>query len=183
MLERDCYPGVIGFFNERLVPRFRPRFGFHAFWTIDTSLSSGDDESIWSRPDVTSIVIGRGKYAPQSQLTLITGEVKLRADADLRAVHQALAQSRYAHCAYLICQVDKTRQDRITKDLALQCERLGLGFATFIDPSELSTYETHVHAARKEPDVDDLDHFIETRIDERHQDMLRACLAPDWAFQ
>jgi hypothetical protein len=29
---------VIGFFNSVLVPRFRPRMGIHAFWTLDTFL-------------------------------------------------------------------------------------------------------------------------------------------------
>jgi len=184
MRERDCYPGVIGFFNEVLVPRFRPRLGANAFWTIDTSLLSGDDENVWSRPDVTSIVVSRGKYSSHSQLTIISGEVKLKSGADLKAVHQTLAQSRYTNLAYLICESDeRTRRSSLSKELGVQCERLGLGYSTFIDPNDVSTYKVHVHAKRHEPSVDDLDYFIETRIDEGHQDSLRACLAPTWGFE
>lgn len=184
MQERDCYPGVIGFFNERIVPQFRPRLGANAFWTLDTSLISGGDEAVWSRPDVTSIVVSRGKYASQSQLTLISGEVKLKAGADLKAVHQTLAQSRYTHLAYLVCQSDaRTRESKLTQELALQCERLGLGFITFLDPKSIATYQIHLQARRREPSTDDLDYFIETRIDPHHQDSLKACLAPDWGFE
>lgn len=184
MQERDCYPGVIGFFNEQLVPRQRPRFGFNAFWTLDTSLVGGNDESVWSRPDVTSIVVSRGKYSTQSQLTLISGEVKLKSGADLKAVHQTLAQSRYTHLAYLVCERDeRSRKGDFTEELQVQCEKLGLGLITFIDPNRMATFKLHVHANRREPSVDDLDYFIETRIDAFHQDSLRACLAPDWGFQ
>ncbi len=184
MQERDCYPGVIGFFNTRLVPQFRPRLGVNAFWTLDTSLAGGDEESVWSRPDITSIIVSRGKYSVQSQLTLISGEVKLKGGADLKAVHQTLAQSRFTHLAYLVCEADKRgRSDKFTGEMVTQCERLGLGFATFIDSNALETFQIHVAAKRREPATDDLDLFIETRIDQSHQDSLRACLAPDWGFE
>lgn len=184
MNERDCYPGVIGFFNEVLVPRLRPRLGANAFWTLDTSLIAGDDENVWSRPDVTSIIVSRGKYATQSQLTLISGEVKLKAGTDVKAVHQTLAQSRYTHLAFLVYQSDaRTRTTPFLKELQVQCERLGLGFVTFTDPDAIGSYIIHVDAKRREPSVDDLDYFIETRIDPSHQDSLRACLAPDWGFE
>lgn len=184
MSEQDCYPGVIGFFNSVLVPRFRPRMGTHAFWTLDTSLLAGNDENVWSRPDITSIVVSRGKYSSLSQLTLISGEVKLKSGADLKAVHQTLAQSRYTHLAYLICESDaRAREAPFTRELTVQCERLGLGYVTFLDPNVVSTFVVHVQAARHEPSVDDLDHFIETRIDETHQESLRACLAPSWGFE
>jgi hypothetical protein len=184
MPERDCYPGVIGFFNACLVPRFKPRLGCQAFWTVDTSLLSGDDESVWARPDVTSIIVSRGKYAAQSELTLIGGEVKLKGGADLKAVHQTLAQSLYTHLAYLVCEADdRTRRATYTNEISVQCERLGLGFATFLDPNVVATFEIHVDAKRHEPAVDDLDYFIETRIDEYHQDQIRACLAPDWGYE
>ena len=183
MPEKDRYPGVIAYINYALVPQFTPRLGFSAFWTVDTSLETGDSEAMWSRPDVTSIIVGRGKYAPTSELTLISGEVKVRSGSDLKAVHQTLAQSRYSHCAYLFCELDiEGRDANLAKELALQCARLGLGFTTFSDSNDVSTYRTHTQALRKSPSIDDLDHYIETRLDEHLQDAIRQCLNPNWGF-
>jgi hypothetical protein len=132
----------------------------------------------WTRPDVIIAAVRTYQFTPGKRLEIITFEVKPNVATAFEGVYEALAHSVFAHRAYLAVNVKEYKDveeipdDRIT----LECERHGVGYMTFGDPSDYGTFEV-VNAARlREPDPFEVDNFIRKQLNSDNQDQLREFL-------
>lgn len=132
---------------------------------------------IWSRPDFTIATIRRRKYDPVRHLDLIAFELKNLAGSTVVAVHEALAHTRFAHYAYLVCPRSELSAG---VQLAIQdaCTRHGVGLIRFDltagndDGPQLTNFEFEVEARRKTPEPDQVDSYIDDRLSEANRQSL-----------
>lgn len=129
---------------------------------------------IWSRPDFTFATIRRRKYDPVRHLDVIAVELKNLAGTSVVAVHEALAHTRFAHYAYLICP-----RSKISKAVKIaiedSCSQHGVGLITFDimmgadKRASLKSFEFEVEARRKSPEPEEVDNYIDDRLDEQNK--------------
>jgi hypothetical protein len=124
----------------------------------------------WSRPDFTIATIRRRKYDPVRHLDLIAFELKNLAGSSLVAVHEALAHTRFAHYAYLVCPRSELNA-RVQAAIRESCAQHGIGLISFaIDVGakkvpDLSEFKFEVEPRRQTPEPDQVDNYIEDRFD------------------
>lgn len=124
---------------------------------------------VWSRPDFTIATIRRRKYDPIKHLDVIAFELKNVAGTQVVAVHEALAHTRFAHYAYLVCPRSSLHTEKF-KVVEQSCAEHGIGLMTFrigVGPREgpvLRDARIELLASRRTPDPDLVDQFIDDRF-------------------
>ena len=135
----------------------------------------------WSQPDFLAATIRSYTYDPQRYLDVIALELKNHSGTDLVAVHEALAHSRFAHFAFLICPRSSLHQHR-NDEVRNEAARLGVGLIFFdlgADPSghpHLFNFEFVVEPERKSTDPLVTDKFIDARFNERNKERLKGII-------
>jgi len=131
----------------------------------------------WSRPDFTIATIRRRKYDPVRHLDLIAFELKNLAGSTVVAVHEALAHTRFAHYAFLVCPRSVLNA---SVQLAIRdsCAQHGIGLLTFdlsVGKGErplLKGFEIEVDPRRQSPEPELVDSYIDDRFDEENRGRL-----------
>jgi hypothetical protein len=131
----------------------------------------------WSRPDFTIATIRRRKYDPVRHLDLIAFELKNLAGSTVVAVHEALAHTRFAHYAYLVCPRSALNAS-VQSAIRDACAQHGIGLLTFDlsagrnDAPALARFQFEVDARRKAPEPDQVDNYIDDRFEEHSRKRL-----------
>ncbi len=134
-----------------------------------TTVGGRQGSGLWSRPDFTIATIRQRKYDPLRHLDVLAFELKNLAGASLLSVHEALAHSRFAHYAYLICPRSLVHPEYLG-DIQQNCVAHGVGLISFSmgigehQAPRVSDVRIEVSAARKAPDPDLVDRYIEDRM-------------------
>lgn len=136
-----------------------------------TARTGKSGTGIWSRPDFTIATIRRRKYDPFRHLDLFAFELKNLEGLSVVAVHEALAHTRFAHYAYVVCPLSRNNT-RLNDTIATECTRHGVGLIRFLiergadDAPVLRNFELVLSAQRRSADPDDVDTYIDDRFDE-----------------
>lgn len=132
---------------------------------------------IWSRPDFTIATIRKRKYDPYRHLDVIAFELKNLAGTSVVAVHEALAHTRFAHYAYVVCPRSE-RNHEVAATIEAACSQHGIGLVTFsiaVDASgnpDVSDLKFELAAARFAADPDFVDNYIDDRLDNENREKL-----------
>jgi hypothetical protein len=127
----------------------------------------------WSRPDFTIATIRRRKYDPVRHLDLIAFELKNLAGSTVVAVHEALAHTRFAHYAYLVCPRSVLNMS-VQQAIRESCVEHGIGLISYnlsVGPNDaprLTNIDFEVEPRRRSPEPDQADNYIDDRFDERN---------------
>lgn len=125
---------------------------------------------IWSRPDFSIATIRRRKYDPVRHLDLLAIELKNLAGASVVSVHEALAHTRFAHYAYLLCPRSRVEPERL-QVIEESCSQHGIGLITFCIGIEadnrpsLGDFSFDIAPRRKSPEPVDVDDYIDARFE------------------
>lgn len=134
----------------------------------DVSTVGGAADGSWTRPDLAALAITRGEYVPFLRADLHTFEVKTARGLDVQGAHEASAQGRFGHYAWLVFQALNVadRSTGLYDQVLRSAIRLGVGVITFRDPLDTSMW--HIDAWPKRTSTDDAvaDEFVSTRFDD-----------------
>lgn len=134
-------------------------------WLCDTSVGGPLGSGPWSRPDFTLVAATRFRFSRPTQLDVFGFELKPESRCDIRAVHEAYAQTRFVHYGYLIWHLpNASRRRKALSGIRTHCADLGVGLITFHEPADSSSYEVLVDPARKSPSPEALEAFLTHRI-------------------
>lgn len=142
-----------------------------------TATGGRSGTGIWSRPDFTIATIRRRKYDPMAHLDVLAFELKNLAGSSVVAVHEALAHTRFAHYAYVVCPRSSANTN-VHEAIEQACSEYGIGLITFllnVDRSEqpkLTEFKIEVSPRRQSPDPEEVDNYIDNRLDELNQERL-----------
>jgi hypothetical protein len=128
-----------------------------------------DTGGTWTRPDIVMAALRVFPHVPGKFFDLITFELKSGAAIDVKAVFEALSHRRAATQAYVWLHVPtgaesnadlSTRLERIKEEAS----RYGVGMIVGADPSDYSSWEFRLQAARFEPDPESMNEFIAQQL-------------------
>jgi hypothetical protein len=118
----------------------------------------------WTRPDIVLINVANYRYVPGRYLDVITFELKVAEDTDVKAVYEALAHRRAGTRAYLIIVGGGPIDDEELEELIKEAGRHGVGIIEAVDCNRVDTWKFHVEPQRADADPSDLDEFIDTQL-------------------
>lgn len=134
-------------------------------WLCDTSVGGPLGAGPWSRPDFTLVAATRFRFSRPPQLDVFGFELKPEMRCDIRAVHEAYAQTRFVHYGYLMWHLPaSSRKRKSLSGIRTHCSDLGVGLIVFPDPSEAASFEVLVDPARKSPSPEALEAFLTHRV-------------------
>lgn len=142
----------------------------------DTS-QIGPPRGRWARPDYVVITAMRFRVVPGSQLDVHSFELKAEHGATDLAVYEALAQTRFTHFGYLVWHLpkDSAAAARLP-EITAQCSQHGIGLMRIHDPRQDDGFETILDPVRKSTPDAAVDSFLEQRLLDHEQSLLRAAL-------
>lgn len=142
----------------------------------DTS-QMGPPRGRWARPDYVVITAMRFRVMPGSQLDVHSFELKAEHGATDLAVYEALAQTRFTHFGYLVWHLpkDSAAAARLP-EITAQCSKHGIGLLRIHEPRQDDGFETILDPVRKATPDAAVDSFLEQRLENHEQSLLRAAL-------
>jgi hypothetical protein len=142
-----------------------------------TTVGGGAGTGLWSRPDFTLATIRRRKFDPLRYLDVYSFELKNLIGAHVVAVHEALAHTRFAHFAYLLCPRSRLRPAE-THKIKQACAEHGVGLITFRmvarNPPTITDFVVDLFAVRRSPDPENVEQHLEHRLSEENKRALQA---------
>ncbi len=142
----------------------------------DTS-QMGPPRGRWARPDYVVITAMRFRVMPGSQLDVHSFELKAEHGATDLAVYEALAQTRFTHFGYLVWHLPKDSPAAARlPEITAQCSQHGIGLIRILDARRDDGFETILDPVRKATPDAAVDSFLEQRLLEPEQSLLRAAL-------
>lgn len=131
----------------------------------------------WARPDFIVATAMSFRIMPGSQLDVYSFELKAEYGATDLAVYEALAQTRFTHFGYLVWHLpeNSSAQARLP-EITAQCGQHGVGLIRIHDPLSDDAFETILDPIRKLTPHAAVDSFLERRLDEKEQKLLRGAL-------
>ncbi len=169
--ERDLYGPLEGYLHEGFFIHQKLRHGDLKIVTAITAQVPAPAGGTWTQPDLAAVGISRSKFATSAELRLFSFEVKTYGGCDLKAVHEALAHTRFVNFSYLVWNRPKCvcadREFYMT--IEGNCRAYGVGLITIHDPGNLNSIEIRLDAQRKIIAADEMDEFIATRFDVHNQ--------------
>jgi len=174
--ERDLEPPVEAYLASDAA---FAQLGFNRDFTVWQKTARGGraGTGTWSRPDFTIATIRRRKYDPVRHLDLVAFELKNLAGSTVVAVHEALAHTRFAHYAFLVCPRSALNAG-VQSAIRDSCAQHGIGLLTFDlgvgreQTPALKGFNIEVDARRKSPEPDLVDSYIDDRFDEENRGRL-----------
>jgi hypothetical protein len=131
----------------------------------------------WARPDFILVTAMRFRLMPGAQLDVHSFELKAEFGATDLAVYEALAQTRFTHYGYLVWHLpqDSPAAARVA-EITAQCSQHGVGLIRIHSPEDDNEFETILDPVRKATPPAAVDSFLERRLDEDEQQLLRSAL-------
>lgn len=129
----------------------------------------------WTRPDVVVVSKKRFAYVPGELFDVWTFEVKPISGIDITGVFEAAAHAKRATRSYAMFEIpsDDDELEGIGELLG-RCDeeavRLGVGFITFTEAGDFSTWDIRVPAPRLQTDPELLEDFIVEQLSEDFRD-------------
>lgn len=126
-----------------------------------------DTGGVWTRPDITAISLRTFPYWPGKHFDLWTFEIKPRGQFNVLGLFEALSHARSATHSWALYHVDDAFSYDENPDLdrmISEAQRLGIGFITFSDPADFSTWTTHVDSVRQSPDPSLHDELVRLQL-------------------
>ena len=125
----------------------------------------------WTRPDITVVARKRFTVLTGAHLEVLTYEVKTGASLSIDALHEARAQRRRAHRAFVVVDLDSAEQADVVRGLIAAATDLGVGLISFMSVDD-DWYEW-VAAPFNQPDPIELDTFLETQLSDTAKQAIR----------
>ena len=180
-IERELYDHVHRFLSMDFNGVLARHTGAHPpqVFSDVVSKAGGEADGSWTRPDLAALAIVRGEFVPFLRADLHTFEVKTAKGLDVQGAHEASAQGRFGHYAWLVFQA-VSRADRTTAlfDQVLRSSvRLGVGVVTFKEPCDSNGW--HVDAWPRLTATDDAiaDEFVASRFRRETKNKIRKYLS------
>jgi len=136
-------------------------------FSADVSKVGGESDGSWTRPDLAALAVSRGTYVPFMRADLHTFEVKTARGLDVQGAHEASAQGRFGHYAWLVFQsVGLAGRNTIMFDQVLaSANSLGVGVITFQDAANTDQWHVDAWPVRTTTDDAVADEFVSSRFD------------------
>jgi hypothetical protein len=149
----------------------------HGEWLVKDTSQMGPPRGRWARPDYVLITAMRFRVMPGSQLDVHSFELKAEYGATDLAVYEALAQTRFTHFGYLVWHLPKDSQAAARlPEITAQCSQHGIGLIRVTEPMRDEGFETILDPLRKATLPSAVDSFLEQRLTDNDQQLLRAAL-------
>jgi hypothetical protein len=149
----------------------------HGEWLIKDTSQMGPPRGRWARPDYVVITAMRFRVMPGAQLDVHSFELKAEFGATDLAVYEALAQTRFTHFGYLVWHLPKDSPAAARlPEITAQCSQHGIGLIRILDPRHDDGFETILDPVRKTTPDAAVDSFLEQRLQDHEQSLLRAAL-------
>lgn len=131
----------------------------------------------WARPDFILVTAMRFRLMPSAQLDVHSFELKAEYGATDLAVYEALAQTRFTHFGYLVWHLPEGSPAAARlPEITAQCGQHGVGLIRIHAPENNEEFETILDPIRKTTPPAAVDSFLERRLDENEQQLLRSAL-------
>lgn len=141
-------------------------FAFEA--QVTASQGGRKTGGIWTRPDITGISLRTFPYWPGRHFDLWTFEIKPRGEFNVLGLFEALSHARSATHSWALYHVDKAMvnadENPDLERMTSEAQRLGIGFITFSDPKDFSTWTIQVDSVRQSPDPSLHDELVKTQL-------------------
>lgn len=167
-VERDLYLPLRRFLDMR----FRLMLGrrLHApppqIFAEEVADVAGNEDGVWTRPDVAALAIRRGRYLPTWAADLHSFEVKTARNLDVRGAHEAKSQSRFAHFPWLVFQAvgRASAETGLFENVGLAADALGVGVITTIHADDVDSWRVESWPRRSEANDLTADAFVHERF-------------------
>jgi hypothetical protein len=173
--ESELMPHLGRYLNEA----FRKELDLpkHGKWLVKDTSRIGPPLARWARPDFILATAMRFRLMPGSQLDVHSFELKAEFGATDLAVYEALAQTRFTHFGYLVWHLPKDSPSAARlPEITAQCSQHGIGLIRMHAPENDDDFETILDPVRKTTPPAAVDGFLERRLDEHEQQLLRSAL-------
>lgn len=146
-------------------------------WLVKDTSKLGPPLARWARPDFIVVTAMRFRIMPGAQLDVHSFELKAENGATDLAVYEALAQTRFTHFGYLVWHLphDSNAAARLP-EITAQCGQHGVGLIRVYDPRRDEDFETILDPVRKPTLPAAVDGFLEQRLVDSEQQLLRDAL-------
>ena len=149
----------------------------HGQWLVKDTSRLGPPLARWARPDFILVTAMRFRLMPGAQLDVYSFELKAEFGATDLAVYEALAQTRFTHFGHLVWHLPDASAARARlPEISAQCSQHGVGLIRIRDPGNDDAFETILDPVRKSTPDAAVDSFLERRLEEREQKLLRDAL-------
>ncbi|WP_415914771.1 hypothetical protein [Rhodopseudomonas palustris] len=150
----------------------------HGEWLVKDTSQMGPPRGRWARPDFVLLTAMRFRVMPGAQLDVYSFELKAEYGATDLAVYEALAQTRFTHFGYLVWHLPEgSPAGARLPDITGQCGQHGIGLIRVHEPATDDGFETVLDPIRKPTPPAAVDSFLERRLSEDEQKLLRSALA------
>ena len=142
---------------------------------IEDISTKGPKRGVWARPDFVFVSVSRFSVLPGAHVDTHVFELKNEAGGGLRAVHEALAQARFANFAHLVWYMpDGSLREPELDEVTTHCGLHGVGLVRLRkDPNP--TLEVFADARRTPTTALEIDGFLESRLsDESKRNLAEA---------
>ena len=167
-VERDLYEPTRRFLFSRFGSQLAEFAGSGTFKVFADLVAevAGETGGTWTRPDLASLVISRGTFVPYWRADLHTFEVKTASGLDVIGAHEARAQGRLGHFAWLVFQAvgRASRQSDRYDQVVRSASELGVGVITFESTHDPDDWQVVIWPKRTEADNAVADAFVRTRF-------------------
>jgi len=130
---------------------------------------------MWTRPDITVVMVDTYAYVPGKFIEVITYEIKAAENWNVSGVFEAASHSRFATQTYLLIHAPEgpgaVREDQRNR-LQRECMRFGIGLVFCQDPGSYDTYDFVVDAEHRQPDPEEMNLFITQQLTEANRDQI-----------
>lgn len=149
----------------------------HSKWLVKDTSKLGPPLARWARPDFIVVTAMRFRIMPGAQLDVFSFELKAEFGATDLAVYEALAQTRFTHFGYLVWHLpqESSAAARLP-EITAQCGQHGVGLIRVYDPANDDEFETILDPVRKPTPPAAVDSFLEQRLSDEQQALLRSAL-------
>jgi hypothetical protein len=149
----------------------------HGAWLVKDTSRLGPPLARWARPDFILVTAMRFRLMPGAQLDVYSFELKAEYGATDLAVYEALAQTRFTHFGYLVWHLPQgSSAEARLPEITAQCGQHGVGLIRIHNPESDDGFETILDPIRKTTLPAAVDGFLEQRLSEDEQRMLRSAL-------
>lgn len=121
----------------------------------------------WTRPDITVVSLSRYRYIPGQHLEVWTFEIKTKEAADVTAVYEAVAHTRFATRAYVAFPVSEepsAEETNMVSAIVAEATRHGIGVFTMTNPEDYDTWEERVEPSRSDAEYLQINSFIAAQL-------------------
>lgn len=141
---------------------------------IEDISTRGPKKGVWARPDFVFVSVSKFAVLPGAHVDVHVFELKNEAGAGVRAVHEALAQARFANFAHLVWYLPEgSSREAELEEIVTHCGLHGVGFCRM---KTLGTLEVLQDAKRTITTPLEVDGFLESRLSPPNRDALRRAI-------